>query len=41
MSDDNLDLDAEKHAYSVTKRLFFITLMGTVVFSGIVAVFFL
>lgn len=41
MSETPIDEEAEKHAYQITRKLFFITLVGTVVFSAVVAIFFL
>ena len=40
-SDPEFDQEAETHAYKITRKLFVITLIGTAIWSGVVAIFFI
>lgn len=38
MSDNELDPEAESYAYSVTRKMFYYTVGGTIAFSAIIVV---
>lgn len=38
MSDDEIDPEAESYAYSVTRRMFYYTVGGTIAFSAVIVV---